>query len=210
MSGYLITLEGIEGSGKSTQLEYVIDYLNSKNFDVVSTREPGGTVVGEKVRELLLDNTIPDMHVETELMLMFAARIEHVKKVIEPALNSNKVIVCDRFYDASYAYQGYGRGIDIHRIDELRKYSISNLCPDLTILLDVPLDVSIDRVHARGKKDRFENEENLFYKKIREGYLEIAKNNPARVKVVDSSQSISDVQSNIKSSIDELLNIGEV
>ena len=162
MKGLFITLEGIEGSGKSTQLDFVVEYLQAMNKEVVSTREPGGTLVGEKIRNILLDNSLPDMHVDTELMLMFAARIEHVKSVIEPALAQGKYVVCDRFYDASYAYQGYGREIHIDRIDQLKNFSIGDLQPDLTLLLDVSLEVSGERVNSRGEKDRFENEKTLF------------------------------------------------
>ena len=205
MSGLFITLEGIEGSGKSTQLAYVVEHLKKKNKDVVCTREPGGTMVGEKIRNILLDKNLPSMNIETELMLMCAARVEHVKSVIEPALNQGKYVVCDRFFDATYAYQGFGRGINIDRIDELREFSIGNLQPDMTLLLDVTLDVSVSRVDARGERDRFENEKLAFYEKIRSGYLEMAKKQPARVKIIDATKSISDVQSSIKQYIDNLI-----
>lgn len=205
MNGLFITLEGIEGSGKSTQLAYVVEYLQKKNKDVVCTREPGGTMVGEKIRNILLDKNLPSMNIETELMLMCAARVEHVKSVIEPALNQGKYVVCDRFFDATYAYQGFGRGINIDRIDELREFSIGNLQPDMTLLLDVTLDVSVSRVDARGERDRFENEKLAFYEKIRSGYLEMAKKQPARVKIIDATKSISDVQSSIKQYIDNLI-----
>ena len=205
MKGVFITLEGIEGSGKSTQLEFVIEYFQMLNLEVVSTREPGGTLVGEKIREILLDNSLPDMHANTELMLMFAARVEHVNSVITPALDQGKCVVCDRFYDASYAYQGYGRTIDLDRIDQLRKFSIGNLQPDLTLLLDVSLEASEARVNNRGGKDRFENEEISFYEKVRAGYLDIAKNNSSRVKIINANQSIVDVQKSIKESLDVLV-----
>ncbi len=206
MKGRFISLEGIEGSGKSTQLNFVIDYLQSKNIEVVSTREPGGTLVGEKIRDVLLDNELPDMHMDTELMLMFAARVEHVKTVIQPALNLGKWVVCDRFYDATYAYQGYGRQIDLKRIDALKNFSIGELAPDLTLLLDVTLDVSMNRVTERGNKDRFENEKIEFYKKVRDGYLTIADKNPARIAKIDATLSIKKVQAAIQVKLDELLN----
>ncbi|MFK7794459.1 MAG: dTMP kinase [Gammaproteobacteria bacterium] len=206
MKGRFITLEGIEGSGKSTQLNFVIDYLQNNKIEVVSTREPGGTLVSEKIRDVLLDNELPGMHMDTELLLMFAARVEHVKKVIEPALDSGKWVVCDRFYDATYAYQGYGREIDIKRIDALKDFSIRGLAPDLTLLLDVTLEVSMDRVTKRGNKDRFEHEKMDFYKKVRDGYLTIANNNPARVAAIDATGSIEQVQAAIQIKLDELLN----
>jgi dTMP kinase len=206
VKGRFISLEGIEGAGKSTQLNFVIDYLQNKNIEVVSTREPGGTLVGEKIRDVLLDNKLPDMHMDTELMLMFAARVEHVKTVIQPALNLGKWVVCDRFYDATYAYQGYGRQIDLKRIDALKNFSIGELAPDLTLLLDVTLDVSMDRVTERGNKDRFENEKIEFYKKVRDGYLAIADKNPARIAKIDATLSIKKVQAAIQVKLDELLN----
>jgi dTMP kinase len=206
VKGRFISLEGIEGSGKSTQLDFVIDYLQANNKEVVSTREPGGTLVSEKIRELLLDNSLPGMHMDTELLLMFAARVEHVRTVIEPALNLGKWVVSDRFYDATYAYQGYGRDVDLKRIDALRDFSIGELAPDLTLLLDVTLDVSLDRVAKRGNKDRFENEKIDFYKKVRHGYQAIADNNPDRVKSIDATRSIKGVQAAIQVKLDELLN----
>ena len=209
MAGCFLTLEGIEGSGKSTQLNFIVDYLRGQGKEVVSTREPGGTLVSEKIRDILLDNHLPSIHTDTELMLMFAARVEHIKAVIEPALNSGKWVVCDRFYDATYAYQGYGREIELNRIDALKEFSIGELTPDLTLLLDVSLDVSMQRVASRGNQDRFENEKVDFYKKVRDGYLAIAKNNPSRVCTVDSARSIEQVQAAIKTKLDELLRCHE-
>jgi len=206
MKGRFISLEGIEGSGKSTQLNFVIEYLRSNGIDVVSTREPGGTLLGEKIRELLLDNSLPAMNMDTELLLMSAARVEHVRTVIEPALQSGKWVVSDRFYDATYAYQGYGREIDLNRIDTLREFSIGELAPDLTLFLDVTLEVSMDRVTKRGSKDRFENEKIDFYKKVREGYLAIAAENIDRVASVDAGRSIKQVQQAIQIKLDELIN----
>ncbi len=206
MRGSFISFEGIEGSGKSTQLNFAIEYLQTKDIEVIQTREPGGTLVGEKIRGVLLDNQLPSMYMDTELMLMFAARIEHVRKVIQPALEAGKWVVCDRFYDATYAYQGYGRDIDLKRIDALKDFSIGALSPDLTLLLDVSLEVSMDRVTKRGNKDRFENEKIDFYKKVREGYLQIAKNNPSRVATIDANCSIDEVQQAIRIQLNELLN----
>jgi len=204
MRGKFITLEGIEGSGKTTQLDFIVDYIKKSSIDVVCTREPGGTLVGEKIREILLDNDLPKMHSDTELMLMFAARVEHIKQVIEPALNNGSWVVSDRFYDATYAYQGYGRDISLHHIDQLRSFSVGTLEPDVTFLLDVSLDVSMQRVTSRGNKDRFENEKMDFYKKVRDGYLSIAKHNSERVCLIDANQEISDVQLDIQRQLDRL------
>lgn len=206
MKGRFISLEGIEGSGKSTQVSFVIDYLQSRGIELVSTREPGGTMVSEKIRDVLLDNQLPSMHMDTELLLMFAARVEHVKQVIMPALDAGQWVVCDRFYDATYAYQGYGRQIDLKRIDVLKEFSVGDLAPDLTLLLDVTLEVSSERVTKRGNKDRFENEKMEFYKKVREGYLAIADNCPDRVVTIDATGKIEEVQAAIQLKLDELVN----
>ena len=205
MRGKFITLEGIEGSGKTTQLQFIVDYIKDNGNEVLSTREPGGTLVGEKIREILLNSELPAMNSDTELMLMFAARIEHIKQVIEPALNKGVWVVCDRFYDATYAYQGYGRDISLERIDELKTISVGALVPDKTFLLDVSLDVSMQRVEQRGNKDRFENEKMDFYKKVREGYLSIANTNSDRVCLIDANQHISDVHKEIQRHLERLL-----
>ncbi len=205
MDARFITLEGIEGCGKTTQLDFVVEYLQTRGIEVVKTREPGGTLVGERIREILLDDELPAMQMDTELMLMFAARIEHVKTVIEPALEKNIWVVCDRFYDATYAYQGYGREIDLKRIDLLKQFSINNLVPDLTLLLDVTLEVSQQRVVQRGSKDRFENEKIEFYQKVRAGYLEIASQHPQRVITLDATDSIQQVQLSIQEKLDDLI-----
>ena len=205
MPARFITLEGIEGSGKSTQLDFIVHFLQEKNVDAERTREPGGTELGEKIRELLLSNDLTDMHEDTELTLMFAARIEHVNKVIKPALAAGKWVVCDRFYDATYAYQGYGREIDLNKIDVLRKYAIGELTPDLTLLLDIDLKTSGQRVVNRGNQDRFENEKVEFYQRVRNGYLALAKQHANRITIIDSTQSVEQVQSDIVSKLKELL-----
>ena len=198
MHGRFITLEGVEGCGKSTQMEFVANFLREHGKKVLSTREPGGTPVGERVRGILLDNNLPAMEAETELMLMFAARVEHVRKVIQPALEAGAWVISDRFYDASYAYQGYGRGVVLERIDELRANSIGDLQPDLTILLDVPLELSKQRVTTRGNQDRFENERSEFHSKVRNGYLQLAKLHKDRMHIINAAQSLDDVQRDVK------------
>ena len=205
MRGRFITLEGVEGTGKSTQIDFIEKFLLDNNKEVLSTREPGGTPVGERVREILLANDLSRMSADTELMLMFAARVEHVKTVIEPALNAGKWVISDRFYDASYAYQGYGRGISLDRIDSLRKLLIGRLEPDLTILLDISLDVSKQRVIERGEQDRFENEDVSFHTKVRNGYLRMALEHKQRICVVDATQTIEQVQIIIKDKLNDLI-----
>lgn len=205
MQARFITLEGIEGSGKTTQLDFVVDFLRGHGIQVVQTREPGGTEAGELIREILLTNDIEGMHPDTELALMFAARIEHVHKVIKPALQAGQWVVCDRFYDATYAYQGYGRNIDLGKIDKLRELTIGDIQPDLTLLLDVDLDTSMQRVTQRGSQDRFEKEKIEFYTRVRDGYLAIAKQYANRVTVIDSTHSIEQVQSAIATKLKEIL-----
>ena len=198
MRGKLITLEGVEGTGKSTHLEFIANFLREQDQKVVCTREPGGTAVGEQIRHVLLDNELPAMDAETELLLMFAARLEHVNKVIRPALEAGQWVVSDRFYDASYAYQGYGRNVPLERIDQLRAISIGELEPDLTILLDVSLDVSAQRVATRGNQDRFENELDEFHIRVRNGYLQLADLYKDRIRIVNAAQSLEQVQTEIK------------
>ena len=202
--GYFITLEGVEGTGKSTHIEFVTQYLRNRGERVLSTREPGGTPIGEEIRELLLASHLPPMDAYTELLLMFAARVEHVSKVIRPALAEGKCVVSDRFYDASYAYQGYGRNVDLDQIYSLQKITIGDLQPDLTILLDVSLSVSMERVTERGNPDRFEKEQNDFHRRVRNGYLEWANKHQQRICVIDANQSIDNVQKSIETKLTNL------
>ncbi|MEM7304155.1 MAG: dTMP kinase [Pseudomonadota bacterium] len=205
MSAKFITLEGIEGSGKSTQIDFVMQFLHEHEIAAIKTREPGGTELGERIRELLLSNDIPAMHELTELTLMFAARIEHVNRIIKPALNDGKWVVSDRFYDATYAYQGYGRDIDLSKIDNLREYAIGHFEPDITLLLDIDLETSSNRVIERGSQDRFENEKLEFYGKVRAGYLALAQKYANRITVIDSTRSLEQVQSEIASKLNEII-----
>lgn len=205
MSGCLLTLEGIEGTGKSTHLEFIVEYLRSQGKHVVATREPGGTEIGERIRALLLSKDLPAMHAETELLLMYAARIEHIKKVIEPALNAGSWVVSDRFFDATYAYQGYGRNLDLDRIDAINQFVIGELSVELTILLDVNLAVSHQRIDQRGQRDRFELEQDAFYEKVRAGYLQLAEQNKKRIHVIDATKTIQQVQADIQALLDKVL-----
>ncbi len=198
MSGLFITLEGTEGVGKSTQIDFVHRHFQAQSRDVVLTREPGGTPIGEAIRELVLDKTYTGMAADTELLLMFAARAEHIDKVIKPALSAGKVVISDRFTDASYAYQGVGRNLSYARIAPLEQWALQGLKPDLTLLLDAPVEIGLERAAKRSEKDRFESEKQNFFERIRESYLEIAAREPARVHVIDATQAIEDVQSAIK------------
>ena len=199
MPGLFITLEGIEGVGKSTQVQFIADYLQQQGREFVITREPGGTPVGEGVRALVLDNKHTGMAADTELLLMFAARAEHIDKVIRPALEAGKVVLCDRFTDASYAYQGLGRNISTERISMLEEWVQQGLRPDLTLLLDAPVSTGLDRAAKRSEKDRFEAEALDFFEAVRNCYLQIAKNEPQRVKVIDASLELEEVKKQVLS-----------
>lgn len=187
MRGRFISFEGIDGAGKSTQHAWLVDYLRRMGKTVVATREPGGTPLGEKLRALLLEDP---MHLETEALLMFAARREHVAQVIEPALARGEWVVCDRFVDASFAYQGGGRGLDWEKLEQLRKWVLGELQPDLTLIFDAPVEIAQKRLHAAtAKPDRFEQEQAAFFERVRAAYLRIASENPQRVRLIDATQT---------------------
>jgi len=200
-----ITLEGSEGVGKTSNMEYIKSMLNDKNIDFVETREPGGTSLGETLRGMLLGEDYKGMSDDTELMLMFAARAEHVAQVIRPALENNKWVLCDRFTDATYAYQGGGRQLDMERIEGLENWVLGSLRPDLTILLDASIEVGRERAGKRSAPDRFEQERDAFFNRVRETYLARAAAEPDRIKVVDASGDLESVQQKIKQIISELL-----
>lgn len=189
--GRFITLEGIDGAGKSTQHAWLVEHLRAKGLTVVATREPGGTPLGEKLRALLLSES---MDIETEVLLMFAARREHVAKLIEPALARGDWVVCDRFVDASFAYQGGGRGLDWARLQALSQWVLGPLLPDLTLIFDAPVAVAQRRLHAAtANPDRFEREQAEFFERVRTAYLRIAGESPGRVRVIDASQDLSTI-----------------
>lgn len=191
--GKFITFEGTEGVGKSTQIQLLEQYLKTKNIDCMVTREPGGTVLGEKIRDLLLSKESNSMGVMSELLLMFSARAQHLQEVIHPALKDNKWVICDRFTDASYAYQGGGRGIPFERIKMIENAVHSDFKPDLTILLTGDLKSGMQRVDERGEKDRFETESTQFFERVRDCYLSLAKDNRERFSVIDADQEIDKV-----------------
>jgi len=192
--GQFITIEGTEGVGKSTQLEYVADYFRLRGTTVVTTREPGGTPVAEQIREILLQSEAGAVSDRCELLLMFAARASHLDQVVLPALQRGDWVVCDRFIDATYAYQGGGRGIADSEIAALEIGLMGSLTPDLTILLDAPPEVTEQRRQSRGLTDRFEQEQIDFFARVRAKYREIAAGHPARVKLVDAGEGIEAVQ----------------
>lgn len=195
MNSLFISIEGIEGAGKSTQLAFIQRYLSENGKQLKVTREPGGTELGEAIRTLLLTPTETGMAVDTELLLMFSARAEHVAQVIKPALNRGEWVLSDRFTDATFAYQGGGRGIDQQRINELAQWTLNGLQPDLTLLFDLPVELGQQRVLSRNQGvDRFEQEKVDFFQKVRNCYLQRAEKEPERIKIIDASQSIAEIE----------------
>lgn len=204
--GRFITVEGIEGVGKTTNIEFVRGVLEQAGIDVVITREPGGTALGEDIRGLLLGHKHDGMSFDTELLLMFAARAEHLASVVKPALEAGKWVLCDRFTDATYAYQGGGRGIDKQRIATLEDWVQGALRPDLTLLLDVSVATGLKRADGRGQgRDRFEQEQVMFFEKVRQCYLAMASNNVIRYRVIDAEQSLDDVQACLQETVNQFI-----
>lgn len=197
--GKFISLEGSEGAGKSTAMTFIKELLADMGAEIIVTREPGGTEIADEIRKVLLfPGTDEKMSSMTELLLMFASRAQHIEKCIEPALRAGKWVLSDRYVDASYAYQGGGRGMPTSVIEQLDKLVVGSLYPDVTLLLDVPSDVGALRTERRpAEKDRIEQEKIEFFMRIRDVYLERAKKDPARIKIIDGSQTIGAVQSQI-------------
>lgn len=206
MNGKFISIEGIEGAGKSTQLSFIRDFLETRGKRVVVSREPGGTELGEQIRELLLAPREDGMSEDAELLLMFAARAEHIHQVIKPALERGDWVLCDRFVDATFAYQGGGRGIDRKRIETISDWTLKGLETDLTLLFDLPVAMGQSRVIKRQQeKDRFEQEKAAFFEKIRDCYLQRAKAEPQRIKCIDASRDIEAIQSQLSEILTELM-----
>jgi dTMP kinase len=193
--GKFITLEGMDGAGKSTHIPDIIKLLELKGVEVISTREPGGTSLGDQLRTLLLNEA---MHPETETLLMFAARREHISQIIEPALARGAWVLSDRFTDATYAYQSGGRGVLANKVIELEAWVQGDLQPDLTLLFDVPVEVSVARLASARTPDKFERESAEFFTKIRNAYLDRANKNPNRFCVINSNQALDDVKVEVK------------
>lgn len=202
MQGKFITFEGIDGAGKSTHIGFVADFLAARGKAIVSSREPGGTPLGEKLRDLLLHDK---MHLETEALLMFASRREHIAQVIAPNLAQGNWVLSDRFTDASFAYQSGGRGLDRSRLEALEAWVHADLQPDLTLLFDVPLEVARERLDATRTLDKFEREQADFFGRCRAEYLRRAGQFPARFVVIDSTRSIAAIQDNLARVLETLL-----
>ena len=200
-----ITVEGIEGAGKTSCLDLLEQRIRQRGHEVLVTREPGGTPLGEDLRQLLLGHRHDGMADDTELLLMFAARAEHLHAKIEPALAAGSWVLCDRFTDATYAYQGYGRGIDLQRIAALETWVLGERRPDLTLLLDLPVEVGLERAGRRSTPDRFERQALTFFDRVRQGYLSLAASAPGRFRVVDAAQSLDQVSRQVTATIDAFL-----
>ena len=205
MSGLFITLEGPEGAGKSTNRDYLAERLDSAGCEVLLTREPGGTPLAERIRELLLEPSAEPMAADTELLLVFAARAQHLAQVIRPALAAGKVVLCDRFTDATYAYQGGGRGLSLERIALLENFVQGSLRPDLTLVFDLPVEIGLARAAARGRLDRFEQEAQDFFEAVRQTYLARARLAPERYRLLDAAQPLDAVQAQLDRLLPELL-----
>jgi len=204
--GKFITLEGGEGVGKSTNVLFVKNYLQEQNIPVIVTREPGGTQLAEKIRSLLLENHDETVTSQAELLLIFAARAQHLAHVIQPALVQGQWVLCDRFTDATYAYQGGGRNLSIEAINWLENFVQVDLRPDLTLLLDMPVADGLARVKTRGGElDRFESEQLHFFNRVRAAYLEQAQLYPDRIKTINADQSLADIQTAIIKNLDTLI-----
>jgi len=204
--GTFLTIEGIEGVGKSTAVRYIQNYLTKMQQPYVVTREPGGTPIAEQIRTVLLTPHPTElMAPETELLLMFACRAQNIARLVAPALAEGKWVICDRFVDASYAYQGYGRQLSLQHIETLEKWVVGSCRPQMTILLDAAPKLGLARAKNRGAQDRIEQEELAFFERVRAGYLARAKQDPDRFCVIDASQPLVDVHSNIKSLLDKII-----
>lgn len=203
--GKFITIEGIEGVGKSSNVNFVANLIQQMGQEVIVTREPGGTPIAEAIRGILLSEFDEVIFGETELLLLYAGRLQHVEHVIKPALNQGKWVVCDRFVDATYAYQGAGRGIPTDKIDALNRWALGNFAPDITILLDAPVEVAFERIHKHRDLDRFEKEKKSFFERIRQEYLRLSTQMDDRYIVVDASMSLEQVQTSLRMILQAIL-----
>jgi len=201
--GFFISLEGGEGAGKSTQNKRIVEWLSNRGRTVVETREPGGTLVSEQIRRVLLDTRNAGLNPTAELLMMFAARSQLVQEVILPSLEEGKVIVCDRFADASYAYQGGGRQLGAETVAQVERIVLKDLQPDLTLLFDIPVELGMTRVAGRGEADRFEVESIRFFERVRQAYLERAEAYPQRFRVIDASCDEQQVWQQVRSTLEE-------
>lgn len=202
--GIFISIEGPDGSGKSTQIRNIRNFFEDKNLEIVFTREPGGTPIGDRIREILLDNNCSEMDYMTEAMLYAASRAQHVSQVIRPALEAGKIVICDRFVDSSIAYQGYGRRLG-DAVAIINSYAVAGCMPDVTFLMKLDPDIGKKRVCRRNQEDRLESEKVAFHREVYNGYLELEKNNPDRIFGIDASRGIEEIRDDIYKKLEEVL-----
>lgn len=205
MKGIFITIEGLDGAGKTTQIRYIKEFLEKKGYEVLVTREPGGTIIGEKIRNIILDKEHMEMSGMTEALLYAASRSQHVSQVIIPALERNVVVLCDRFVDSSLVYQGAGRGLGYEVIKTINDFATNFLEPNLTIFFDIPPEITIERIRASRQSDRLEQEEIYFHNKVYNEYIELSKKFQNRIKIVKANNTIENIKSDIEVIIKELL-----
>jgi dTMP kinase len=199
--GFFITFEGIEGSGKTTQLKRMAAFLKRQGYPVLTTREPGGTATGEKIRKLLLSNRTRRLHFRSELFLYLASRAQHVEEILLPALRRGKIVLCDRYSDATLVYQGYGRALPRNRVREAIRFAARNLVPDLTILLDIGPEQGLQRIRRRGRANRIDREKLVFHRRIRRGYLQLARSSPKRIRVIDADRNMDLVAGDVSQTV---------
>lgn len=209
MKGIFITVEGPDGSGKSTQIRLLEEYLKDRGYNVVVTREPGGTKISEDIRKIILDTSNTDMSPYTEALLYAASRAQHVYETILPALKDGKIVICDRFVDSSLVYQGFARGLGIKKIKEINDFATEGLKPDATLFFDIDIDTALKRVGNRTTKDRLDKENIEFHKKVYEGYMRIKQMYSHRIEVINAAYDIENTFKQVKSVIDRLLELNE-
>lgn len=206
--GIFITIEGLDGSGKSTQVPRIKGFLEKKGYEVLLTREPGGTRIGEKIRQILLDKDHKEMSATTEALLYAASRAQHVEQVIVPALKEGKAVLCDRFVDSSIAYQGKGRGLGPEAVKDINKFATHGLGPDITILLDIAPEVGLNRVRSTKGADRLEQEKLDFHRRVYEGYKDLADIYPDRIKIIDAGKTVEEISREIEDRLSSVVRKG--
>ena len=203
--GLFVTVEGTDGCGKTTQIRNIIDHLSSLGCRVILTREPGGTRISENIRSIILDPTFTEMHSITELMLYSAARAQLVEQVIKPSIAKSETVICDRYIDSFYAYQGYGRGLDMDMLKKITSLAIDDMIPDITIFLDLDPEIGLRRRMNVANGDRIENEQIEFHRRVYDGYKQLARENPDRIKIIDASRSVEEVWQDVRRQLDMAL-----
>lgn len=205
MKGLFISVEGTDGAGKSTQIDLLLEHLKSKGIDVIYTREPGGTYISEKIREIILDTDNEGMKDTCEALLYAASRAQHVREKIVPALNEGKMVLCDRYVDSSIVYQGVGRGLGIDEVKAINDFAIGGVMPDITLFFDLTVEESVKRKKNMGSLDRIEKESFDFHKKIYDGYIKLAESDPARIKRIDASKPVEEVYAQVLKALEGLI-----